>query len=61
MSGFEAVKALRELGYKGYIFGVTATSDTDDLELFHQNGVTEVLFKPLNVMRLIEAIEKQRK
>ena len=60
MDGFETTKVLREIGYKGYLFGVTATTEPGDIDLFRQNGVTEVLFKPLSLETLSLMIESKK-
>ena len=56
MNGFEAVKAIRELGYTGLIFGVTGSANENDTKLFYENGVNKVLEKPLNLKLLREII-----
>ena len=61
MNGFEAVKIIRKLGYIGYIFGVTASTDTNDISLFKQNGVTDVIAKPINKNNLHELMKKHEK
>ena len=47
MSGPDATRALRELGYKGPIIGVTGNALDEDRVLFMNAGATNVIVKPL--------------
>lgn len=58
MDGYLAVKEIRNLGYTGLIFGVTGSSSDDDRDIFIESGADEVLIKPLDLKKLLEAIMK---
>ena len=49
MGGLQATKKIRELGYKGKIFGVTGNAFQSDIEEFIAHGADEVLVKPLSI------------
>ena len=52
MSGPEASKAIRSMGFDGLIIGVTGHAMKEDIENFVANGATHVLAKPLDVTQL---------
>jgi signal transduction histidine kinase/ActR/RegA family two-component response regulator len=49
MSGPEAIKQVRELGYKGLIVGVTGNGGAEDIEEFIDAGADSVLLKPVSL------------
>ena len=49
MDGTTATKLIRELGYKGKIFGITGNAFQSDIDEFIAHGVDEVLIKPLSM------------
>ena len=51
MDGTTATKLIRELGYKGKIFGITGNAFQSDIDNFLSHGVDEVLIKPLSMER----------
>ena len=52
MSGPDATKRLRDLGYRGKIIGLTGNTDQSDVDIFMTNGADAVLFKPLDIEAL---------
>ena len=48
MTGSEATKAIRALGYTGKIYGVTGNSLPEDITEFLENGANEVKIKPVS-------------
>ena len=57
MSGIEATKSIRELGYTGLIIGVTANGNEFDRIEFKNAGLNDIIIKPLDIPRLSEIIE----
>ena len=57
MSGPDATRALRNLGYTGQIIGATGNSHTEDKDMFMNAGLTNVLIKPLRIEKLLEIME----
>ncbi len=55
MTGPEAIKAIRHIGYKGMILGVSGVMD-DDVNLFIDAGANLVLCKPLTLSALWKAL-----
>ena len=56
-TGIEATKAIREMGYRNLIIGVTGNSMLEELQEFSHSGADLVLVKPLlgrTVDRLID-------
>ena len=51
MSGPLATKAIRSLGFKGLIFGVTGNALPEDIAKFIAHGADAVLLKPLDVLK----------
>jgi CheY-like chemotaxis protein len=52
MDGPTATKAIRALGYKGLLVGVTGNLLPEDTELFMSSGATAVMGKPLDMKEL---------
>ena len=48
MNGPTATTIIREIGYRGKIFGVTGNAYQADIDDFIMHGVDEVLIKPIN-------------
>ena len=59
MNGFDAIIAIRELGYTGAILGMTACApdDQDVADALLYAGATKVLFKPIKMDVLYEIIK----
>lgn len=49
MTGSDATKAIRALGYGGKIYGVTGNSLPEDVDEFLEKGADEVKIKPLRM------------
>jgi CheY-like chemotaxis protein len=49
MDGPTATRELREMGFKGVIFGMVGKAVPKDIEKFKESGVSKVFTKPLNV------------
>ena len=60
MTGPEATQAIRELGYKKPIFGVTGNTLPKDVEDFIKHGADEVISKPLKVNVLRETLSRYK-
>lgn len=60
MDGPAATRAIRELGYKGPIIGVTGNALPSDMESFLQAGVTRVLVKPVTKGKLLDILTGER-
>ena len=58
MDGYAATRALREMGYRGIIIGVTANALSTDVAEFMRHGVNAVATKPVNVVVLLDIIER---
>ena len=58
MDGVETTKKLRELGYTGSIFALTANALVGNDEMFIQNGFDGFVAKPINVRHLNEVLNK---
>jgi CheY-like chemotaxis protein len=59
MTGIDATKRIRELGYTGKIFGVTGNGFQSDIAEFLAHGADEVLVKPVSAegyARIIAAL-----
>ena len=57
MDGPTATKAIRGLGYRGIVIGVTGTSSPQDLEIFTASGANLVMTKPLDIDLLVTNIQ----
>ena len=56
MDGPTATKKIRELGYKGLIYGVTGLISQEDIDSFMKSGVDKVFIKPLNIEGCIKSL-----
>lgn len=65
MTGTEATRALRLIGYRGVIVGVTGDAQVVDIERFMQAGANDVFIKPIVVevveVRLGAILARQQK
>ena len=59
MDGPSAAKAMREMGYRGPIIGVTGNVMAKDVETFEIQGADKVLFKPLQFKILQDAVSSE--
>lgn len=59
MNGPDATVAIRELGYKGSIVGVTGNVMVEDVDHFKACGANEVLAKPISMEKLREYWERR--
>ena len=57
MNGTTASRQIRELGYKGKIFGITGNGFQSDIDDFMAHGVDEVLVKPLSMERYAYVVD----
>ncbi len=58
MHGPAAVRAIRGLGYKGVIIGLTGNTLSDDIITFLDSGVNGVLIKPLDLKLFLSTFLK---
>lgn len=58
MDGYTATRALREMGYRGIVLGVTANALGTDVAEFMRHGVNAVVTKPVNVGVLLDIVER---
>lgn len=56
MDGFELTKTLRQRGYKNPIFGITASSIGEEIQMLIDCGADKSLIKPLTIEALQEAL-----
>ena len=56
MDGPTAAKAMRDLGYKGVIIGVTGNASAADTDIFLSHGANKVLTKPVSIAMLEKAL-----
>eukprot|EP01042_Synura_sphagnicola_P005626 gene5626-7180_t len=61
MTGVQAVKRLREIGFKHLVIGLTASALSDDVEAYVDAGADFVLSKPLHMEKLDEVLRFIRK
>jgi osomolarity two-component system, sensor histidine kinase SLN1 len=59
MTGIEATRLLRQMGYSGPIVGVTGNIMQEDVDLFLSAGANEVIGKPLKLEKLQELISSE--
>jgi CheY-like chemotaxis protein len=52
LNGPDAAANIRQIGFKGIIFGVTGNVASDDVEFFKSNGADDVLGKPISMAAL---------
>jgi len=58
MHGPEAAKSMRSsLGFKGIILGVTGNALPEDVRVFKESGVNDILIKPLSKANLLAAFK----
>eukprot|EP01138_Halocafeteria_seosinensis_P003073 gb/GECG01003141.1/.p1 GENE.gb/GECG01003141.1/~~gb/GECG01003141.1/.p1 ORF type:complete len:1053 (+),score=138.01 gb/GECG01003141.1/:1-3159(+) len=58
MSGPEAVKEIRKLGYEGAVIGITGNANQEDQKTFRDAGTDSILWKPINAKMLEDAIRQ---
>jgi CheY-like chemotaxis protein len=58
MRGRDAVRHIREMGYKGRIFGVTGNVLQSDIDDFKANGADLVILKPMSIDKFKQAMEE---
>ena len=56
MDGLESSRAIRGLGYKGIIIGLTGNALSEDIEAFINHGADRVLIKPVDMTALFTTI-----
>ena len=49
LNGEDAARAIRELGYTGFIVGLTGNGMPDDIASFKRHGANDVIVKPMNM------------
>ena len=59
MSGPEATTAIRKLGFKGKIFGITGNTLVSDIDDFVARGLDEIFLKPLRPQELLSVLAKE--
>jgi CheY-like chemotaxis protein len=57
MKGRDSVRIMREMGYKGRVFGVTGNVLKEDIDDFIVNGADLVILKPLTKEKFMKAME----
>ena len=57
MTGLEATKIIREMGFKGKIFGVTGNALAEDVNDFINHGADAVHIKPVSKEQLSSMLE----
>ena len=58
MDGPTATKAIRDIGYSGYIFGVTGNALDSDISFFISHGANHVLTKPFDYSRFLSLMSR---
>ncbi|MDR2964728.1 MAG: response regulator [Treponema sp.] len=58
MDGIEAVKIIREYGYKGSIAALTANALAGQAEVFFKNGFDDFISKPIDIRQLNNILNK---
>jgi CheY-like chemotaxis protein len=61
LTGPEATKEIRQMGFKGTILGVTGNVLSEDVDFFKEQGADDVLGKPISMDRLNDCWEKHQK
>jgi CheY-like chemotaxis protein len=59
MTGPDATRKIRELGYTGIIFGVTGNVLESDLTNFKNHGANEVLPKPTDLITIEHNLKRK--
>jgi CheY-like chemotaxis protein len=57
MSGPDAVRQIRSIGYQGLIIGVTGNSLKADIDNFTKAGCNHVMIKPLDIDQFISYVQ----
>ena len=57
MDGPTATEAIRSLGYRGRIVGVTGNAMQHDIDHFIHKGADRVLVKPVDIKALLRLID----
>ena len=60
MCGPEACAAMRELGYKGLVIGLTGHALAEDIAKYKAHGANSVLKKPIDMAEFFEAMAEYR-
>jgi len=58
MDGIETTRKIRALGYKQPIFALTANAAAWQQESFSESGLDGYIFKPIDIRRLNEFLNK---
>ena len=61
LNGPDATEAIRKLGYKGIILGITGNVLQEDSDYFRKKGADDILAKPISMARIQEAWTKLSK
>lgn len=64
MNGPTATTIIREIGFRGKVFGVTGNAYQADIDDFIMHGVDEVLIKPINKEQyayMVQAMQNQNR
>lgn len=56
MSGPEATRRIRDMGFKGLILGCTGNALAQDIQVFEHAGVDRVLSKPIDAATLLQVL-----
>ena len=57
MNGLDSTKAIRQLGYKGPIIGLTSLCSLEDQDSFLKAGASSILVKPLNMDKVYTIVD----
>ena len=60
MDGPSATEAIRSLGYRGRIVGVTGNAMQHDIDHFLRKGADRVLTKPVDIKALLRLVTEQQ-
>ena len=58
MDGPTAAEAIRSLGYRGRIVGVTGNAMQHDIDHFLRKGADRVLIKPVDIKALLQLMNE---
>lgn len=58
MNGPEATQRIRDLGFRGAIFGVTGNALLEDIAVFRNHGANAVVTKPIQQSKIEECWTK---
>ena len=58
MDGPSATDAIRSLGYRGRIVGVTGNAMQHDIDHFMQRGADRVFVKPVDIKALLQLVNR---